>query len=154
MAGVNVDITTIHSYLMVDEAGSGSWTKLCDIRSFPEIGGSPNEIDTTTMSDEEETAVAGIRKRPSASTFDARFTIDMWKKIKGYGDTTKDFAIWFGANAQKEPDGHFCKFKGKGTANVSLKSGAIDAIVEASVALTMSTPFELDETTGGGTSGT
>ncbi len=141
----NVDITTIRAYLMCDEAGSGSWAKLCDIRSFPEIGGEPNLIDTTTMSDDEETAVQGIKKRPGSSTFDARFTKEMWKKIKGMDGKTVKFALWFGANSVGEPDGHHCKFEGEGTVSVSLKGGSIDSIVEASVALAMSKPFNLVE---------
>lgn len=137
------DITTIRAYLMMEGDSDDAFEKLCDIRSFPEIGGEPNMIDTTTMSDDEETAVEGIKKRPGASNFDARFTKDMWKKIKDLEGQTKKFQLWFGATAEGEPDGHLCKFGGAGTANVRLKSGAIDSIVEASVSLTMSEPFKL-----------
>lgn len=46
MAG---ESTTYQTYLM--HGTSGSYTKLCDIKEFPDLGGEPEQVEITTLSD-------------------------------------------------------------------------------------------------------
>jgi hypothetical protein len=60
---------TMHTYLLYN-AGTQeapSWKKLVDIKDFPSLGGSPEQIETTTLSNEVSTFVNGVQ---SMSTFE------------------------------------------------------------------------------------
>ncbi len=51
-------ISTFKSFLM--HKVSDKWEKLVDIKSFPDLGGSPELIETTTLSDPMTTNIMGI----------------------------------------------------------------------------------------------
>ena len=54
---------TMHTYLLYN-AGSTevpSWKKVVDIKDFPAMGGSPEQIETTTLSNEVSTFVTGVQ---------------------------------------------------------------------------------------------
>ena len=37
-------------------------TKMCSITKYPDMGGKPDSLDTTTMDDSTETSIAGVQK--------------------------------------------------------------------------------------------
>ena len=55
-------ISTYKTFLMKGtDTGSGiSYSKLIDIKEFPDLGGIPEMLDTTTMSDSARTYILGI----------------------------------------------------------------------------------------------
>ena len=74
-------ISTYKTYLM-HAAGSGdSYTKLLDITSFPDLGGEPEAIDVTTLSDPMKKFIPGIQENSSMS-FEANYDKDDYEKIK------------------------------------------------------------------------
>ena len=52
-------INTYMSYLMTSEDGA-TWTKLIDIKEFPDLGSTPPTLDTTTLSDNMHTYINDI----------------------------------------------------------------------------------------------
>ena len=44
-------ISTYKTYLMYRTNSSGTWAKVVDITSFPDLIGTPERIDITTLSD-------------------------------------------------------------------------------------------------------
>lgn len=53
-------ISTYKTFLMIGDGGS--WSKLIDIKEFPDLGGVPEMLDTTTMSDGARTYILGIQE--------------------------------------------------------------------------------------------
>ena len=53
-------ISTYGISLMYKETGS-TYTKLIDIKDFPDLGGAPEMLETTTLSDSMQTYIPGIQ---------------------------------------------------------------------------------------------
>ena len=52
-------ISTYQVFLMVK--GVSDYDKLVDIKDFPDLGGTPETLDTTTLSDNMTTSIPGIQ---------------------------------------------------------------------------------------------
>ena len=50
-------ISTYKAFLMVKK--NDSWENLVPIKEFPDLGGSPERLQTTTLSDKAHTYIAG-----------------------------------------------------------------------------------------------
>ena len=53
-------ISTYRVFLM-HASSTGSYEKLLDIKSFPDLGGAPEMLETTTLSDNMQTYISGIQ---------------------------------------------------------------------------------------------
>ena len=68
-------ISTYKTYLL-KKNGSGSsatYTKVVDIKDFPDLGSEPENLDTTTLSDSMHTYIAGIQDVGGALQFTANY---------------------------------------------------------------------------------
>lgn len=64
--------STYGTYLMIyedGEEGAGGYRKLIDIIDYSDLGSTPNMIDVTTLSDDAETSIAGIKRMGDGMTF-------------------------------------------------------------------------------------
>ena len=52
--------STYMTFLMHKASGGGEYSKLIDIKDFPDLGGSPEMLETTTLSDNMQTNIPGI----------------------------------------------------------------------------------------------
>lgn len=87
-------ISTYKTYLM--QKGSGdSYTKLIDIVEFPDLGGDPELIDVTTLSDPMQLFILGIQSNDGLA-FTANYTHEDYKKITDLKGTEHSFAVAFG----------------------------------------------------------
>ena len=66
---------------MVKAASGGTYTKLVDIKEFPDLGGDPEMLETTTLSDKMQTYIAGIQSMDGLS-FTANYTLTDYKALK------------------------------------------------------------------------
>lgn len=110
MAAANAT-SSYGTYLMVKGLtySSGSWSatsgttnyvKLCDIKDYPDLGGEPELIETTTLSDKMQTNLLGVQAMETL-VFNANYILDDFKKIKALEDYIAangdvDFELWFG----------------------------------------------------------
>lgn len=120
-------------YLMTP--GSSAWEPLVDIRDFPDLQGDPNMLDTTTLSDEEETQTPGI-ERSGDKKFTALYTPDDYDTLEALEGTPTKFAVWFGA------EGANGIFEGKGLLIVKVLGKGVDEVLEMEITLAMEEPFE------------
>lgn len=74
-------ISTYKSFLMQKTAPGTTWTKLVDIKEFPDLGGDPEMLETTTLSDKMQTYIAGIQSMDGLS-FTANYTLADYKTLK------------------------------------------------------------------------
>ena len=65
-------ISTYKIFLMVSEDGT-KYDKLIDIKSFPDLGGAPEMLETTTLSDAAQTYIPGIQAS-DALEFESNYT--------------------------------------------------------------------------------
>lgn len=133
-------ISTYKTYLM--HKGSGSeYTKLLDIVSFPDLGGEPETIDTTTLSDPMRTFILGIQATDKM-TFECNYSSEDYDKIVALREKEVDLAVWFGATTAGNvdtPDGSKGKFSFKGYIDVYVSGGGVNEAVKMNVVTAPST---------------
>lgn len=134
-------ISTYKTFLM--KKGSGStYEKLVDIKNFPDLGGEPDKIETTTLSDGARTYIPGIEDTDNLS-FDANYTKTDFTTLKALKGTEQDLAIWFGGTESEgtvTPTGSDGKFEFKGYVDCYVKGGDVNSAVEMSVVVTPPPP--------------
>lgn len=138
-------ISTYKIFLMqkVDEA----WQKLIDIKEFPDLGGSPEMLETTTLSDRMQTYIPGIQSL-DALEFNANYTLADYKKLKALEGKENEYAVWFGGTEAGDtvtPTGADGKFKFKGQLSAFPVGGGVNEVVDMTITIAPSTPISMDE---------
>ena len=126
-------LSTISSYLMKSANGS-TYTKLLDIKSYPDTINPPETLDATTLSDEMRVYIPGVKDTGGNLEFDANYAADDFAAVQALEGTETYFAIWFGDNAGT-PDGNKGKFSFKGYPYVSKKGGGVNEVSEMTVGI-------------------
>lgn len=115
----------ISSYNTKLKIGSASY----DIKDFPEILGQRSALETTTLSDDAQTYIQGIRQTsenfPFLMNYDAT-QFDALNKLTGAQECELAFS-----------DGS--KFTWSGYVSVSINEGSVDAVLEMTVYVSPST---------------
>ena len=141
-------ISTYKVFLMVKE--SSTYTKLIDIKEFPDLGGEPELLETTTLSDNMQTYIPGIQSLDGL-TFTANYTKDDFSKLKALEGVTNTYAVWFGGEGSGStltPTGTDGKFEFEGELSVYPVGGGVNEVVEMSITIAPSTPIEFDDGSG------
>ena len=138
-------ISTYKSFLMVKNASS--WEKLIDIKSFPDLGGAPELLETTTLSDSMTTNIMGIQSL-DALEFECNYTLADYTKLKEMEGEDKEFAVWLGgteSGGTTTPTGDDGKFEFNGQLSVYVNGGGVNEVVGMTVSIAASTPIKLGE---------
>lgn len=136
-------ISTYKSFLMVKN--SSTWEKLIDIKSFPDLGGAPELLETTTLSDSMTTNIMGIQSL-DALEFECNYSLDDYTKLKEMEGDNKEFAVWLGgteAGGVATPTGSDGKFEFRGQLSVYVNGGGVNEVVNMTVSIAASTPITL-----------
>ncbi len=142
-------ISTYKIFLMQKKASA--WEKLIDIKEFPDLGGTPEMLETTTLSDRMQTYIPGIQSL-DALEFSSNYTLSEYKKLKGMEGTEHEFAVWFGGTESGDtvtPTGTDGKFKFKGQISVFPVGGGVNEVVDMTITIAPSTPITMDEEAAG-----
>jgi hypothetical protein len=135
-------ISTYKIFLMVKGSGD-TYSKLIDIKDFPDLGGAPEMLETTTLSDNMQTYIPGIQSL-DALEFTANYTKTDFTTLKAMEGTEKDFAVWFGGTESGgvlTPDGSDGKFEFKGQLSVFPVGGGVNEVVDMTITIAPSTPI-------------
>ena len=136
-------ISTYKSFLMTKK--TSTWEKLIDIKSFPDLGGAPELLETTTLSDGMTTNIMGIQSL-DALEFECNYTKEDYTKLKAMEGTTADFAVWLGGSVAGNtvtPTGADGKFEFKGQLSVFVNGGGVNEVVNMTVSIAASTPITM-----------
>ena len=139
-------ISTYKIFLMTSTDGS-AYTKLIDIKSFPDLGGVPEMLETTTLSDAMQTYIPGIQSL-DALEFEANYTKEDFAKLKALEGKEQQYAVWFGGTGEGEtltPTGSDGKFKFKGQLSVYPVGSGVNEVVNMNINIAPSTPITLDD---------
>ena len=120
-----------------------TWAKLVDIKKFPDLGGEPEMLETTTLSDNMQTYIAGIQSLDGL-TFTANYDMEDFQTLKALEGEENDYAVWFGGTGDAgslTPDGSNGKFSFKGQLSVFPVGGGVNEVVDMSITIAPSTPI-------------
>lgn len=138
-------ISTYKVFLM-HKASGGNYTKLVDIKEFPDLGGDPEMLETTTLSDKMQTFIMGIQSADSLA-FPANYDKAKFTELKALEGQQLDLAVWFGgteAEGVVTPDGSNGKFSFKGELFAKVNGGGVNEVVGMTVTVAPSTPIEFE----------
>lgn len=133
-------ISTYKVFLMKKD--NTTYSKLIDIKDYPDLGGAPEMLDTTTLSDRATTSIPGIQQM-DALAFTANYTKDDYDKVKALEGAEGEYAVWFGGTESAgvvTPTGSDGKFEFKGTPSVYVTGGGVNEVVGMTVTFAASTP--------------
>lgn len=134
-------ISTYKIFLM--QKNEETWKKLIDIKEFPDLGGAPEMLETTTLSDNMQTYIPGIQSL-DALEFTANYTKEDFTKLKVLEGQEKDYAVWFGGISKGgilTPTGTDGKFEFKGQLSVFPVGGGVNEVVDMTITIAPSTPI-------------
>ena len=138
-------ISTYKIFLM--QKNKAAWEKLIDIKEFPDLGGTPEMLETTTLSDKMQTYIPGIQSI-DALEFTSNYTLADYKKLKALEGQDKEYAVWFGGTEAGDtvtPTGSDGKFKFNGQLSVFPVGGGVNEVVDMTITIAPSTPISMDE---------
>lgn len=136
-------ISTYKVFLMKKGASADTYEKLVDIKEFPDLGGEPEMLETTTLSDNMQTYIAGIQSLDGLS-FTANYDMTDFQKLKALEGKTNSYAVWFGGTESGgvvTPDGSNGKFEFDGQLSVYPVGGGVNEVVDMNISIAPSTPI-------------
>lgn len=140
-------ISTYKVFLMHKGASESAYTKLIDIKEFPDLGGDPEMLETTTLSDKMQTYIAGIQSLDGLS-FTANYDLTNFKALKALEGKNEKFAVWFGGTESGgvlTPTGSDGKFSFDGQLTAYPTGGGVNEVVDIGITIAPSTPIQLEE---------
>lgn len=141
-------ISTYKVFLMKKGSSGSTYEKLVDIKEFPDLGGDPEMLETTTLSDNMQTYIAGIQSLDGLS-FTANYDMTAFKVLKALEGKKESYAVWFGATGTSgnlTPDGSNGKFAFDGELSVYPVGGGVNEVVDMNITIAPSTPIVFSDT--------
>jgi hypothetical protein len=126
--------STYGVYLMHKETGD-TYTKLVDIKDFPDLGGSPEMLETTTLSDSMQTYIEGIQSS-DALEFTANYTKEDYTKCNALKGKKESYAVYFG---EEGVDG---KFEFDGYLSARVNGGGVNEVVGMTISIAPATEIK------------
>lgn len=140
-------ISTYKIFLMKKASTGDTYEKVIDIKDFPDLGGAPEMLETTTLSDKMQTYIPGIQSL-DALEFTANYTKEDFTKLKALEGKEESYAVWFGGTESGgvlTPTGSDGKFESKGQLSAFPVGGGVNEVVDMTVTIAPSTPITVAE---------
>ena len=99
------------------------------IKDFPSLLGKRSSLETTTLSDDAQTFIAGIRQQSESFDFVANYDPEVYSTLNGL-DGDQSWSLTFSDGSG---------YTWKGAVSVSVNEGAVDAVLEMTISVTPST---------------
>lgn len=126
-------ISTIGTILKFGTTNS-SLTQLCEIKTFPQLGGEREQIEITTLSDSQQAFIPGVMSVESM-TFSANFLVSTYTTLKTNALTDGYFELDFGAAGGKAT--------WQGQYDVYINEGEVNSPVEMTIVVYPSTAITI-----------
>mgnify|MGYP006923290210 CR=1 FL=1 len=139
-------ISTYKVFLMKKGTDS-TYEKLIDIKDFPDLGGAPEMLETTTLSDSMQTYIPGIQSL-DALEFGANYTKADFERLKELEGKEEEYAVWFGGTVTGgvvTPTGTDGKFNFGGQLSAFPVGGGVNEVVGMTITIAPSTPITVGE---------
>lgn len=113
-------------------------TKLVDIKDFPDLGGAPELLETTTLSDCTQTFINGVQSL-DALQFTANYTREDYETVQSQANKDLFYALEFGE------DGKYGIYEWEGQHSVWVTGGGVNEVVEMMIQIAPSTAISPKE---------
>lgn len=131
-------ISTYGIYLMHKAASGSTYSKLIDIKDFPDLGGAPEMLETTTLSDSMQTFIEGIQSS-DALEFTCNYTKEDYTTLNALKGKEESYAVFFGE------DGENGKFEFNGYLSARVNGGGVNEVVGMTISIAPSTVITIGE---------
>ncbi|WP_343248259.1 phage tail protein [Diplocloster hominis] len=128
-------VSTISSILETSENGT-TWEKLCTIKSYPALGGAPEQLETTDLEDDTQTFVPGVQAM-EAMEFLANYTLDSYLAVKQKSGKELRYRMSMGK------DGVDGIASWSGQHFVYLNEGEVNGVREMTISVSPSTKIDI-----------
>lgn len=118
-------MSAISTYGTVFKYGSDSPTKTLPIKSYPEILAKRSALETTTLSDDAKTYIAGIRETPDSLPFTMNYDAAVFAEINAL-DGIQKCSLEFSDGSGFTFDGYL---------SASNNAGEVNAVAEMTVSV-------------------
>ena len=138
-------ISTYKVFLMMEN--DSKYEKLIDIKDFPDLGGSPEMLETTTLSDGSQTYIPGIESLDGLE-FTANYTKADYDRLVALKGTDHKFSVWLGGtvvNGVATPTGDNGKFNFSGQLSVVVNGGGVNEVVGMTISIAPSSAIVVGE---------
>jgi len=99
------------------------------IKEFPSLLGTRSSLETTTLKDDAQTFIAGIRQQSESFDFTANYDATVYNSLNSLtGEQSWELSFSDGS-----------KYTWKGTVSVSVNEGSVDSVLEMTISVTPST---------------
>lgn len=122
--------STINTTLEFGTAADAT-SKICKIKSYPDLGGTPDMIDVTDLEDTYQSYIPGVISMPDAMEFTCNFTPDAYAAAVSNANTDGYYKLNFGSPLD---DGYAC-FSWEGRHTVYVTGGDVNAAREFVIAV-------------------
>lgn len=132
-----METSTYGTYLM-HSTDSSVYESFIPIKTTPDIMSSRDSLEATTLSDDSQRYIPGIRQVDGGYEFTANYDLDYVKKIEALKDKDESWAIWLGAEgtgSAATPSGQYGKYKFKGMVDYSVSAHEVNAIREMTITI-------------------
>ena len=109
--------------------GEGTPQTAVVIKDFPSLLGKRSSLETTTLSDDAQTFIAGIRQQSESFDFVANYDPTVYNTLNNL-DEDQSWSLTFSDGSG---------YTWKGSVSVSVNEGAVDAVLEMTISVTPST---------------
>ena len=109
--------------------GAETPTTAVVIKDFPSLLGKRSSLETTTLSDDAQTFIAGIRQQSESFDFTANYDPTVYNTLNALTAPQK-WSLTFSDGSG---------YSWTGTASVSVNEGSVDAVLEMTISVTPST---------------
>ena len=99
------------------------------IKDFPSLLGKRSSLETTTLSDDAQTFIAGSRQQSESFDFVANYDPAVYNTLNGL-DEDQSWSLTFSDGSG---------YTWKGSVSVSVNEGSVDAVLEMTISVTPST---------------
>lgn len=129
--------STAGTYLFYKTTEGGTYAKLLDIVSYPDLGSTPNKLDTTDLSATQfKTSILGLQEIPDL-TFEANYNKTVYNTIAGLANTNLYLQLQFGTAGV---DGNF---SWQGKVAIYATGGGVDEVRKMTVVCSAETAIVL-----------
>lgn len=135
-----MEATSTYMTFLMHKSGN-VYEKLVDIKEFPDLGGAPEMLETTTLSDKMQTYVAGIQSN-EAFTFTTNYNPTAYQALKALENVTESYAVWFGGTESSgvvTPSGSLGKFSFDGQLSVFVSGAGVNEVRNMTITIAPST---------------
>jgi len=119
----------ISSFGVTLKYGEASAETAVVIKDFPSLLGKRSSLETTTLSDDAQTFISGIRQQSESFDFTANYDPTVYNTLNNL-EGAQNWSLTFSDGSG---------YTWKGTVSVSVNEGSVDAVLEMTISVTPST---------------